>query len=85
MNIANKKQIIKNQQVEKYQMYRNKLPWEINSNAGQMFNGHNSQLADNEYKQTQYQNQKSLKILIELLMNTIEKKKIVMVLELVLD
>lgn len=55
-----KTQIIKNQQMNDYHMYRNKQPWEINKNAGEMFNGHNQQRSDNEYLTSEYQNQGDL-------------------------
>jgi hypothetical protein len=50
------KHLIKNQQMESYQMFRNKLPIDMNQNADQMFNGHNQQLMDNKYRQSEYQN-----------------------------
>jgi hypothetical protein len=48
-------QLIKNQQMESYHMFRNKLPIDMNQNAGQMFNGHNQQLQNNKYRQSEYQ------------------------------
>lgn len=59
-NQARKSQVIKNQQINDYHMYRNKLPWELNRNAGDMFNGHNSQIRDNEYLSPQYHQQFNL-------------------------
>jgi hypothetical protein len=45
--------LIKNQQMENYHMFLNKLPREMNPNAGQMFNGHNQQLSDNKFRKDQ--------------------------------
>ena len=48
---------IKNQQMWDYHMYKNKQPWEMNPNAGNMFNGFNSQVEKNEYlTQDRYRN-----------------------------
>lgn len=52
---------IKNQQMWDYHMYKNKQPWEMNKNAGSMFNGFNSQMQKNEYlTQSQYRDTQEL-------------------------
>lgn len=58
----NKKQsIIKNKQMYDYQMYRNRLPWEMNPNAENMFGGYNRNNDENPYTKQEYRQQDSLK------------------------
>ena len=55
-----KTQIVKNQHLQDYQMYKGKLAWEMNQNAEHMFNGHNQQLVDNQFKSTEFRDQRDL-------------------------
>lgn len=60
INQNKKKAVIKNQQMYDYHMYRNRLPWELNPNPEQSFNGFNKQVSENPYCNSQYRQQDSL-------------------------